>query len=60
MNGIEAIQQQNIYRVNPINFFERAQRREDNNIFRQQTGFSLNHPVVAGSPTQARSLDLLA
>lgn len=61
MNGIEAIQQQQIYRVNPINLFERREQSgRQENIFAQQNGFNLNHPVVAGSPVQARNLDLLA
>jgi len=65
MNGIDAIQQQQIYRVNPVNLFERREQNNNpksyGNIFTQgQFGYNLEHPVVAGSPTQARNLDLLA
>ena len=63
MNGIEAIQQQQIYRVNPVNLFERREqssRSDFANIFANQSNYNLNHPAVAGSPTQARNLDLLA
>lgn len=64
MNGIDAIQQQQIYRVNPINLFERREQNNQKsygNIFSEgKFGYNLDHPVVAGSPTQARNLDILA
>ena len=55
MNGIEAIQPNNIFRVNAVNRF-------DSGLFTQQTNenYNLNHPKVKGSETQARHLDLLA
>ena len=68
MNGIEAIKQQNIYRVNAINLFESenegfATRNPfGSSLFAQQTNndYNPNHPRVKGSETQARHLDLLA
>ncbi len=69
INGIDAIQQQNIYRVNAVNLFENspsgaAQRtnRFNSGLFAQQTNdtYNPNHPMVRGSETQARHLDLLA
>ena len=69
MNSIDAIQPNNIYRVNAVNIFENRNQNNarTNNIFStglfaQQTNeiYNLNHPWVIGSETQARSLDLLA
>lgn len=69
MNGIDAIQPNNIYRVNAVNLFEnrnQANARTNNifstGLFTQQTNdnYNLNHPRVIGSETQAKSLDLLA
>lgn len=69
INGIDAIQQQNIYRVNAVNLFENSpsgavQRtnRFNSGLFAQQTNdtYNPNHPMVRGSETQARHLDLLA
>ena len=55
MESIKAIQSQNIYRVNPINLFEK--RKKKNNIFAQN--YNLFHPQ-AKSPTTANYLDILA
>ncbi len=64
MNGIDAIQRNNIFRVNPINLFENRSKNDEfkSGLFEQQTNknFNLNHPKVAGSETQARNLDFLA
>ncbi len=68
MNGIEAIQPNNIFRVNAVNLFENGRQsrtsfnRFDSGLFTQQTNenYNLNHPKVKGSETQARHLDLLA
>ena len=69
INGIDAIQQQNIYRVNAVNLFENSQsgaaqrtNRFNSGLFAQQTNdtYNPNHPMVRGSETQARHLDLLA
>lgn len=66
MNTIDAIQRQNIFRVQPVNLFENRGQKEankfDSGLFTAQENniFNLNHPKVAGSETQARSLDLLA
>lgn len=69
INSIDAIQQQNIYRVNAVNLFEnnRSGVAERNNrfntgLFAQQTNgdYNPNHPMIKGSETQARHLDLLA
>ena len=68
MNGIEAIQSNNIFRVNAVNLFENSRQnkaavnRFDTGLFAQQTNdnYNLNHPRVIGSETQARHLDLLA
>ena len=65
MKGIEAIQQQYIYRVNPVNLFERRTKqnvlREQPNIFASSNSqFNLNHPNVIGNSGMAESLDLLA
>lgn len=59
MESIRAIQAQNIYKVNPVNLFERREQKEKNNIFAQNFNFNLDHPQ-AKSPTLANSLDLLA
>ena len=67
MNGIEAIQPTNIFRVNPVNLFENSRQNKSVNtfntgLFAQQTNsdYNLNHHRVIGSETQARHLDLLA
>ena len=68
MNGIEAIQPNNIFRVNAVNLFENSRQnravtnRFDSGLFAQQTNenYNLNHPRVIGSETQAKHLDLLA
>ena len=64
MKGIEAIQQQYIYRVNPVNLFEQRPSQSEiqrSNIFASSNSeFSLNHPVVSGGSGRAESLDLLA
>lgn len=68
MNGIEAIQPNNIFRVNAVNLFENGRQnksvvnRFDSGLFAQQTNenYNLNHPRVIGSETQAIHLDLLA
>lgn len=67
--NIDKIQPNYIFKVDPVNFFESGKQRkaEKNNsfnsgLFTQQTNeaYNLNHPRVAGSQTQAKSLDLLA
>lgn len=66
--NIDKIQQNYIYKVDPVNFFEtRKQNPSENNrfnsgLFAQQTNesFNLIHPKVAGSESRAKSLDLLA
>lgn len=67
MNGIEAIQPTNIFRVNALNLFEDSRQNRSVNsfnsaLFAQQTNenYNLNHPRVIGSETQAKHLDLLA
>lgn len=67
MNGINAVQPNNIFRVNAVNFFENSRQdksvqRFNSGLFAQQTNenYNLNHPRVIGSETQARYLDLLA
>ncbi len=67
MNGIEAIQPINIFRVNPVNLFENNRQNKSVNsfntgLFAQQANnnYNLNHPRIIGSQTQARHLDLLA
>ncbi|CDE59840.1 unknown [Fusobacterium sp. CAG:439] len=67
MNGIEAVQPNNIFRVNAVNLFDnnrqdKAVQRFNTGLFAQQTNenYNLNHPRVVGSETQARHLDLLA
>lgn len=67
INGIDKIQHNNIFKVNPVQLFENnRQSRTENNpfnsgLFAQQTNtdFNLNHPKVAGS-NSANNLDLLA
>lgn len=65
MNTIDAIQRQNIFRVQPVNLFENRGQQEgnkfDSGLFTAQDNniFNLNHPKVSGSETQARNLDLL-
>lgn len=66
--NIDKIQQNYIYKVDPVNFFEtRKQEPAKNNIFAsglfaKQTDdtFNLNHPKVAGSETSANKFDMLA
>lgn len=66
MNTIDAIQRQNIFRVQPINLFENRSQKGagnfDSGLFKPQENniFNLNHPKVSGSETQAGFLDLLA
>ncbi len=68
MNGIDAIQPNNIFRVNAVNFFENGRQNRsvqnnfDTGLFARQDNneYNLNHPRVRGSETQARNLDLLA
>ena len=68
INSIDAIKQQNIYRVNAINLFENnseglATRNPfGNSLFAQQSNndYNPNHPRIRGSETQAQHLDLLA
>lgn len=61
ISSIDRIQQNNIYKVNPVNLFERR-KDEQNNIFNNNlfssTGkeFNLNHPQT----TQTGNLDFLA
>lgn len=68
INGIDKIQPNNIFRVNPVQLFDNnnRQNRTENNpfnssLFSQQTNgnYNLSHPRVAGG-AQANSLDLLA
>ena len=62
MNGIEAIQPNNIFKVNAVNLFENRRQnaaeanRFDSGLFVRQdnNNYNLNHPRVAGSETQAR------
>lgn len=68
MTGIQAIQPNNIFRVSAINQFDNqrqngaAAEKFDNGLFSFQGNdkYSPNHPMVKGSQTQARHLDLLA
>lgn len=67
INGIDRVQPNNIFKVNPVQLFENnRQSRTENNpfnsgLFTQQTNetFNLNHPRTAGG-AQANNLDLLA
>ena len=67
MNGIEAVQPNNIFRVIAVNLFDnnrqdKAVQQFNTGLFTQQRNenYNLNHPRVVGSETQARHLDLLA
>ena len=57
MNGINAVQSYNIYRVNPVNLFE--DRKQNTNLF-AQSQYNLNHPKTAGNNTNSGHLDFLA
>jgi len=65
-NRIDAIRQQQIYRVNPVSLYERRNERnslEKTNIFSNSnnSNYNLNHPAIAGgSSGRASVLDLLA
>ena len=67
INGIDRVQPNNIFKVNPVQLFENnRQSRTENNpfnsgLFTQQTNetFNLNLPRTAGG-AQANNLDLLA
>lgn len=67
INGIDRVQPNNIFKVNPVQLFDNnRQSRTENNpfnsgLFTQQTNetFNLNHPRTAGG-AQANNLDLLA
>ena len=66
INGIDRVQPNNIFKVNPVQLFENnRQSRTENNpfnsgLFSQQTNgnYNLNHPRVAGGAS-ANNLDLL-
>lgn len=67
--NIDKIQPNYIFKVDPVNFFEAGKQRQTgkNNSFNSglftqlsNEAYNLNHPKVAGSETQAKSLDLLA
>ena len=68
INSIDAIKQQNIYRVNAVNLFEndrfgnRSANIFNSGLFTAQdnNNYNPNHPMIKGSATQARHLDLLA
>lgn len=66
MSGIKPIQPNNIYRVNPINFFENRQKQDfasynyNANMFSKNDGYNLNYPKHSGSENKAKFLDLLA
>ena len=69
IKGIDAIQSNNIYKVNPVQLFgNNRQAPTENNPFSASLfsgqfngNYSLNHPRVAGeSSFQANNLDLLA
>ena len=68
MNGIDAIQPNNIFRVNAVNLFENNRQNRsihnnfDTGLFAGQSNneYNLNHPRVVGSATTAKNLDLLA
>ena len=69
VNSIDAIQQRNIYKVDAVSFFgnNRNSTAAQNNIFssnlfaqQDNNEYNLNHPLVAGSETQAQCFDLLA
>ena len=69
IKGIDAIQSNNIYKVNPVQLFgnQRQAQMEKNpfnsSLFGEQLNgnYNLNHPRVAGeSSSQANNLDLLA
>ena len=67
INGIDRVQPNNIFKVNPVQLFENnRQSRTENNpfnsgLFAQQTNetINLNHPRTAGA-AQANNFDLLA
>lgn len=68
IDGIKAVQPNNIFKVNPVQLFgdnNRTNRTENNpfnsSLFSQQTNenYNLNHPRVAGGAS-ANNLDLLA
>ena len=67
INGIDRVQPNNIFKVNPVQLFENnRQSRTENNpfnsgLFARQTNetFNLNHPRTAGG-AQTNNLDLLA
>lgn len=66
--GIEAVQPNNIFKVNAVQMYDNqhkqnaVQNKFNSGIFSQQTNedYNVNHPLVRGSETQARHLDLLA
>lgn len=68
INGIDKVQPNNVFKVNPVQLFgdnNRSNRTENNpfnsGLFTQQTNgnYNLNHPRVAGGAS-ASNLDLLA
>lgn len=66
MNPIKAIQQNNIFKVNPVSLYGNREQygnnKLDSGLFSSQSGgnYNLNHPKVIGSETQAKFLDLMA
>ena len=63
-NRIDAIRQHQIYRVNPVNLFERREQQgvlEKSNIFSSQNStYNPYHPAIAGNSGRGEVLDLLA
>ena len=67
IDGIKAVQPNNIFKVNPVKLFgdnNRSNKTENNpfnsSLFSQQTNgnYNVNHPRVAGGAS-ANNLDLL-
>ena len=57
LNAIKPIQQQQIYRVNPVALYGRQPHQ---NAFEQQMNFNLNQPNNFVSGKKANHLDFLA
>ncbi len=67
MNKIEPLQQNFIFKVNPVNLFENRQKTNSQNKyeagmfpFLSEGNYNLNHPKAGGNNVLANNLDFLA
>lgn len=67
MNSVKPVQQNMMYKVNPVNLYTSRNYQElnkgnllDRGLFKNSNlAYGLNHPKVAGSDSKAKFLDLM-